>query len=108
MNSIIKNVIVPSKYSDGDPVDIIFSHYEKPSDRIAIQAVRSSDGVPEFTATVNIPEVDIPKGYVLLKGWAENEGIPEGLEILGIVGPAVGSTSTGHCNATLHKLLRTE
>jgi hypothetical protein len=43
------------------------------------------DGEPYAMATVNLPDKAQEEGHVFLKGWSENEGIPEALEAAGIV-----------------------
>ena len=58
--------------------------------RPAILLVDAHDGSPVATATVNIPEVDLPAGYTLIKDYSENEGMLECLATAGIVQP------TGH------------
>jgi len=65
-------VLIKAKYCN-ETVDLSFSKYGNGA--TAIQAT-SLEGEPLFTATVAL-ELKPRKGYVLLKGWSENEGIPE-------------------------------
>ena len=53
--------------------------------RTAIKLVDSSDGTPVLTASVNLPDSDIPDGYVAIKDYSENEGVLEGLIKAGIL-----------------------
>jgi len=53
--------------------------------RTALQLVDVEDGSPYYIATVNIPEEELAEGCVFLKGWSENEGVPEALEKAGVV-----------------------
>ena len=48
------------------------------TDRVAIVGVLW-DGVPAFTLTVNIPEVKIKAGEIIVKTWSENERIAKDL-----------------------------
>lgn len=54
--------------------------------RIALTLVDLADGSPVAVATVNLPEVDVPEGYVLIKDYSENEGMFKQLYKQGIVG----------------------
>lgn len=102
MTILTKQKIQGTKYSDGI-IDLHFRTYT--NGRISIEGV-SLNNESMFRATVNIPEVDVPESHVLLKGWEENQGIPEALMQLGVVGPVLENIPTGYCVATLHKLLK--
>lgn len=54
-----------------------FLHYAD-SDRTAIQLV-TEDGQPYATATVNMPEVPLEEGEVILKSYSENAGLREAM-----------------------------
>lgn len=69
------------------------------SGELAIQIINETDGQPEAKATVSL----VPYGAedpgefgVWLKGWSENEGIPEALEKAGIVQLTGAQHSTGY------------
>lgn len=67
------------------------------SGEIAIQIINEMDGQPEAKATVSLVPYGAPEPGefgVWLKGWSENEGIPEALVKAGIV------TLTGRTHAT--------
>lgn len=72
--------------------------------RTAIRAY-STSGEPAFTATVNIPEAVPGEGCVFLKGWAENEGIPEALVKAGVVTLTGRKIATGMCAADEAKII---
>ena len=55
--------------------------------RTAIQLFDTADHEPVCTATVNVPEVELPEGYVFIKNYSENEGILETLVAAGIIDP---------------------
>ncbi len=92
---------VNTKYIKGK-VELQFAKYQNGS--TAIQAF-SLYGEPEFTATVALDEK--PKdGYVFLKGWSENEGIPNALEKAGITQLTGRTIPTGFVEAQEAKLLK--
>ena len=86
-----------TKFSDGGVVR--FGHYETADGPVAVWVER--DGERQFVATINIPECPLDEGCVWLKGWCENEGVPEALEKAGVVelidafAPAGYSVATG-------------
>ena len=92
-------VHVATKYYTGD-VELRFGKYGNES--VAIQAVVS--GEPQFVATVALDELP-PDGHVFLKGWSENEGVPEALAKAGIVELTGRVLPTGYCEAQEAKLL---
>ena len=88
----------PSKYCGGGV--ILFGFYQ--SGELAMRIVDGLTGVPEATATVSL----VPYGAehpgkfgVWLKGWSENEGLPEALERWGIVKLTGRKHRTGRCEA---------
>lgn len=72
--------------------------------RIAIELI-CPDGEPLCRATVNLPDAPIEDGYVFLKGWSENEGLPEALEEAGMVKLTDRKVATGFVYAQEAKLL---
>ena len=56
-------------------------------------------------ASVNLPEYQfIGDNNVFLKGWSENEGLPEALEKLGVVKLSGRKVPTGFCFAQEAKI----
>lgn len=84
-----------------EEVELLFGTYGDGS--IAIKAT-SLIGEPMFTATVALDEIP-PYGHVFLKGWSENEGIPEALVKAGVVELTGRKVKTGYCEALEAKLL---
>jgi hypothetical protein len=63
------------------------------------------DGQVEVKATVNVPELeDLPRDHVLLKGWSENEGVPEALVAAGAVELTGDTVATGRVAAQMARL----
>ena len=94
-------VHIKTKYMDED-VLLEFAKYE--NGRIAIRAL-TEQGEPAFVATVNIPQATPAEGCVFLKGWSENEGIPEALVKEGVVELTGRKIATGMCAADEAKIL---
>jgi len=93
---------VNAKYIKGE-VELQFGKYQNGS--TAIQAF-SLEGEPDFTATVALDEMP-SDGYVFLKGWSENEGIPNALEKAGVIQLTGRTIPTGYVEAQVSKLLTT-
>lgn len=66
-------------------------------------AVYGEDG-QEYMATVNIPGQDPGEHGVWLKGWSENEGVPEAFVEAGIVELTGKRYQIGFCTA-VHAVL---
>lgn len=92
---------IKSKYTDEDV--ILDCEGEYPNGTLAISAT-TLQGEPQFTATVALDEIPA-EGCVFLKGWSENEGIPEALVKAGIVELTGRTIPTGYCEAVEAKLL---
>ena len=60
--------------------------------RKAISLVDVIDGEPIATATVNLPDIDLPNDTVFVKDYSENEGMLNALVNAQIVKPFVLST----------------
>lgn len=91
----------PSKNSKGGQVKVGF--YRDGSMALFVD----SDRGRECTATVCLapdgPESEY--GFVWLKGWTENEGVPEALEKAGIVRRTGETYNTGFVKAELAKIM---
>jgi len=94
------NAQIKSKYCN-EEVELLFGNYGDGSP--AIQAI-SLMGEPMFTATVALDEKPA-EGCVFLKGWSENEGVPDALVKAGIVEFTGRKVKTGYCEAIEAKLL---
>ncbi|MDD5381898.1 MAG: hypothetical protein PHG53_09730 [Phycisphaerae bacterium] len=95
-------VYIKAKYVD-EAVDLQFSHYDNGS--VSIKGVSVEDEEPLFIATVAL-ELIPPKNHVFLKGWGENEGIPNALEKAGIVKLTGWTIPTGFVEAQEAILLK--
>ena len=62
-----------TKYCDGDAI-LHLGQYT--NGRLAIRCI-SNGGIPILTATVNLPERELPADHIFLKSYAENEGLIE-------------------------------
>lgn len=94
---------INSKFCN-EEVELSFGQYGDGS--TAIQGI-SLQGEPIFTATVALDEKPT-EGCVFLKGWSENEGVPEALVKAGIVELTGRKIKTGFCEAEEAKLLLSE
>ena len=97
-NKIVK---IESKYTN-EAVNLFFGYYT--SGEVAIQGKTVEDEELLFVATVALNEKPADN-CVFLKGWAENEGIPEALVKVGIVEFTGRKVKTGFCEAIEAKLL---
>jgi len=97
MKIIKKNIKIVTKYIN-EYVDIEESQYT--NNRKAISLVDTNTGEPVAVATVNLPELqpETPN-HVFLKGWSENEGLPEALADNNIVRLTGHITPTGFVEA---------
>ena len=93
---------VNTKYCKGD-VELRFGRYGNGS--TAIQAFQGAE--PMFVATVALDEMP-KKGHVFLKGWSENEGVPQALERAGIVMLTGRKIPTGYVEAEEAELLEAD
>lgn len=91
--------IGPTRWSRGGLVR--FARYSA-TDELAIQIINPQDGQPELTATVNVTSYGAPppgRYGVWLKGWEENEGVPEALVAAGVVRLTGRTFQTGFVEA---------
>jgi len=98
----VKPIHIKAKYVNTD-VALLVKHYvadESP----AIVGYEHETGAPLFTATVCLPDPPA-EGCVWLKGWSENEGIPEALVEAGVVRLTGRKCYTGYCEAIEARLL---
>lgn len=74
---------------------------------ISYSVQTSEDDYPEpaCKATVNLPEVQLEPDEVLIKSYAENEGMYEAMLTAGHIGPEIRKVSTGYVQVSLCKCL---
>jgi len=94
-------VHIKARYVD-EEVLLTFLHYKDGS--VAIVGHGWNTGEPLFTATVWLPDAP-DEGCVWLKGWEENEGVPEALVKAGVVRLTGRTCHTGYCEAQEARLL---
>ncbi|AGA60101.1 hypothetical protein Theco_4104 (plasmid) [Thermobacillus composti KWC4] len=63
------------------------------------------DGSPMATATINVPSLELPENYVVVKDQDENEGMMEALVEAGIVRPTGLRVVVGYYSAPVAELL---
>jgi len=71
-------------------------------------ALISSPGTPDqqtYTVCLWEPPAPLREGHVWLKGWSENQGVPEALEAAGLVELTGETWPTGFVEAQEAKLL---
>ena len=83
----------------------VFRRYAD-NDRIAI-VLRTPEGEPVATATINQPGFNLEPDQVLIKDYAENQGILNALVNAGIIEDTGISVPVGHAEARLCRLLIT-
>ena len=79
--------------------ELKFGYYE--NGRIAIQLIDAFDKSRVAVATVNVPEIELEEGEIIIKNYTENEGMLEALCDAGIIEPVreepTGLTSVNIC-----------
>ncbi len=88
----------PAKHTQGGYISIGF--YGEGAVALMVESARGREAV----ATVNLPEVNLPPRQIILKGWSENEGIPEALEKAGLVKLTGETIPTGFCFAEIAEM----
>lgn len=93
--------IGPARYTKGGQVSIKGRYIDN-----SLALIITSKNGPEATATVCLaPDgPPAPPGFVWLKGWSGNEGIPEALEKAGILKRNGTKSPTGFVFAELAEL----
>ena len=94
--------VKPGRYGRGGTVH--FAQYS--NHELAIVIIDDEGGI-DAKATVNVVPYGAPRppaGHVWLKGWEENEGIPERLEEAGVCHRTGKTFEINHVKAELAKL----
>ena len=81
------------------------------NDRLAIQLVSAEENIEEglflgehiATSTVNLPNVEVAEDEIIIKDYAENEGMAQALEVAGYISPAIKTVQTGFTSAKIAK-----
>ena len=83
----------------GEPCVTKFARYD--NHRHAIVLVHAETGEPMYKATVNVPDIHLAVDEIIVKSYAENEGVLMALIDAGVIGSGTTIYSSGH--ATIHK-----
>ena len=94
-------IYIDTKYYRGD-VEIRYVPYVQGGLCICL---REPNGDHICKATICLPNEPLPKGYVWMKGWGENVGIPEALEKAGIIHLSTKFVRTGFVQAQKAKVI---
>lgn len=86
--------------------ELVFDEYY--NGRTRIRLVDASDGEDVATATVNLPDLEIPAGFVAVKDYSENEGMLEALVKAGVVGEPATFAQGGYVQIPICPLLKRE
>lgn len=73
--------------------------------RIAIELTEVGTGEPIAIATINLPKVELANDEIIIKGYSENEGMPEVLYKAGIISMPLRYVETGFVTVPICKLL---
>jgi len=110
-DSLAKSETMPTDQTPNTPLfvnyigcqcRVVKEHYEH-GGGVCLRLV-STEGEPIATATVNVPESNIPQDFVLIKNYSENQGILEILAQANIVTPTPIKVTVGYCQADLCQL----
>ena len=93
---------IKAKYFSGE-VNIHYSNYALGGTRINLYGAKFHESL--FCATVCLPDNNLPDKHVWMKGWGENEGLPEALEKAGIIQLLPKFVQAGFCLAQMAKII---
>jgi hypothetical protein len=88
----MQNQTITTKYLAETPAIIRIGRYS--NHRTALQII-SPDGELLLTATVNLPTMSLPPNHVLIKDYAENEGVLAALQAANVLIPTSFSVMSG-------------
>ena len=72
---------------------------------IAMQLVDAETGEPIAVATVN-PGFELPRGFIGVKDWSENEGMVEALLAAGIIDEVTTKVPSGYVSIPICRLTK--
>lgn len=97
-----KIVSIHSKYVN-ETLKLVSGRYA--NGRLALMLESPESGEAYCTVTVNIPEEKLTDNdCFFLKGWSENEGVPEALVAAGVITLTGRTVKTGHVTAAEGRL----
>lgn len=93
----------------GDEVVEISTNRYSDGNRVAIRLVCTEGedkGMPYCTLTVNIPEVTLLPGEIIIKSWEENEYAAEAAKSSGLFNDTGKRVRTGYVQAEIWEILK--
>ena len=88
-------------YATYEDCSVVQCPYQNGRPALIIQ----QNGEQLLKASVNMPDDEIPDGYVCIKDWSENEGVLYFLTDNGIVDSPEYFIQSGYCSVAVCKLL---
>jgi len=85
--------------------NVIIAERSYGNNRLALEILDSEDGIPVMVATVNIPEVPLNEGEIIIKDYSENEGVLDFLQQNGLVGEVLREVQSGFVTCPIVKYL---
>jgi hypothetical protein len=85
--------------------NVIIAERSYGNNRLALEILDSEDGIPVMVATVNIPEVPLNEGEIIIKDYSENEGVLDFLQQNGLVGEVLREVQSGFVTCPVVKYL---
>ena len=92
-----------TRYADAN---VILKWGRYSNGRDALQLIDARDGMPIMKASVNVPTFMLDPDEIIIKDYAENEGVLEFLQSNGIIGPVIGLANTGYVKCPFCKILK--
>ena len=96
---------IPSHMRYAPAISLTLEQHHYSNGRLAIRAVDCDTGEPIATLTVNMPEIFLEPGEILIKDYSENEGALESLLLAALVEP-LAVIPCGHAEAIKCKLIK--
>jgi len=96
---------IPSHMRYAPAVTLTLERHYYSNGRTALRAVDCDTGEPIAMLTVNIPEITLEPGQVLIKDYSENEGVLESLLLAAVVEP-LAVIPCNHAEVILCKLIK--
>jgi hypothetical protein len=84
---------------------VIIAERSYANNRLALEILDCEDGIPVMVATVNIPEVPLNEGEIIVKNYSENEGVLDFLQQNGLVGEVLREVQTGFVKCPIVRYL---
>ena len=84
---------------------IVDKHKYSNNNRLALELTDANDGESVTVATVNMPDLNLEEGFVVIKNYSENEGLLDVLIEGGIVSTPLFYVPTGFVEVPVCKCL---